>query len=55
MIGETIGMSANAVSVALHRMRKRYGELLRLEIADTVADSDDVSSELAHLQAIVSR
>jgi hypothetical protein len=30
-------------------MRKRYGELIRIEIADTVADPDDVERELGDL------
>jgi RNA polymerase sigma-70 factor (ECF subfamily) len=39
----------NAVRIALHRLRKRFGELLRLEVADTVADPGEVERELADL------
>ena len=42
-------MSRGAVSTALHRMRTRYGELLRREVAATLVDSDDeaeVESEM---------
>lgn len=48
-----LGMSAGAVGVAIHRMRRRYGELLRDEIAQTVASPAEVESELAHLLSVI--
>jgi RNA polymerase sigma-70 factor (ECF subfamily) len=42
-------MNEGAVRVAVHRLRGRYRELLRAEIADTVASPDEVKSELRHL------
>jgi DNA-directed RNA polymerase specialized sigma24 family protein len=36
--GARIGMSEGAVKVAVHRLRRRYAELLREEVADTIAD-----------------
>jgi len=41
-----LGMTANALNVALSRLRRRYGELVREEIAQTVADPTDVDEEL---------
>jgi hypothetical protein len=41
--------------VAVHRLRKRYRELFRLEIAETVADPADVDSELRVLVAALTR
>lgn len=38
-----------ALRVALHRMRRRYGELLRREIADTVTSPEEVEPELRQL------
>jgi len=38
-----------AVRVAAHRLRKRYRELLRDEIAQTVATPEDVDDEIRHL------
>jgi RNA polymerase sigma-70 factor (ECF subfamily) len=38
-----------AVKVAVHRLRKRFRELLREEIAHTVASADDVGDELRQL------
>jgi len=48
-IASDLSKTENAVRIALHRMRKRFGELLRLEVADTVADSGDVEAELEDL------
>ncbi|MBX7211280.1 MAG: sigma-70 family RNA polymerase sigma factor [Verrucomicrobiaceae bacterium] len=52
-VGAELNMSAGAVGVAIHRMRKRYGELLREEVAHTVAEPDQIDSELQQLLAIV--
>ena len=48
-------MSEGAVRVAVHRMRKRFGECLRAELAETVADPADIDDELKHLLSVVSR
>jgi RNA polymerase sigma-70 factor (ECF subfamily) len=47
--------SEGALKVAIHRLRKRYRELFRQEIADTVADSAEVESELRYLAAVLTR
>lgn len=44
-------MDEGAVRVAVHRLRKRYRELLRKEIAQTLADPAQVEEELRSLQA----
>jgi RNA polymerase sigma-70 factor (ECF subfamily) len=49
-----MGMSEGAVKVAAHRLRQRYRELLREEIANTVAGPEDVEEELQHLFAALS-
>ena len=46
-----LGMSEGAVKVAVHRLRKRYRELLRAEIAETVSDPSSVDDEMRHLVA----
>ena len=48
-------MSEGAVKVALHRLRRRFGELLRSEIAHTVSDSEEVDEEIRHLFAAFSK
>lgn len=46
---ERLELSEGAVRVAVHRLRGRFGELLRDEIAATVEDPGDVDAELRHL------
>jgi RNA polymerase sigma-70 factor (ECF subfamily) len=48
-IAGRLGLSEQAVKVAVHRLRRRYGELLRAEIAQTVARPEDVEDELRDL------
>ena len=48
-IARALGMSENAVKVAVHRLRKRYREALKREIAQTVEHPGDVDAELQHL------
>lgn len=52
-IGARLGISEGAVKVAVHRLRKRFGELLRAEVADTVADEADVEGEIRALLSAV--
>jgi len=48
---KVLGIDEGAVRVAVHRLRKRYRELLREEIADTLADSSQVNEEMQALFA----
>ena len=48
---QELGMDEGAVRVAVHRLRKRYRELLRDEIAQTLARPEQVAEELRSLQA----
>ena len=49
--GERLGMSAGAVKVAVHRLRHRYEERLRAEIAETVATPEEIEEEIRDLFA----
>lgn len=44
-----LGMTANSVQVAVHRLRRRYQELLRLVVAQTVSAPDEVDDEILSL------
>ncbi len=44
-----LGLSEGAVKVAIHRLRKRYRDAVRAEIAQTLRDPSLVDEELRHL------
>lgn len=44
-----LGMSEGAVRVAIHRLRRRFRELVKAEIARTVAEPHDVAEEMRYL------
>ena len=50
-IGREFGMTENAVKQAFHRLRQRYRQLLREEVAQTVATPAEIEDELRHLIA----
>ena len=52
-IAARLGITENAVRQAFHRFRQRYQELLREEIAHTVATPSDIEDELRHLIAVI--
>jgi hypothetical protein len=54
-LASEMNTSEGALKVAIHRLRKRYRELVRQEIADTVADPAEVESELRYLAAVLSK
>ncbi len=52
-IATELKMTENAVKQAFHRLRVRYRELLREQIAHTVASPDELEDELRHLIAVL--
>ena len=53
-VAARLGVSEGAVKVAVHRLRHRYRDALRAEIAHTVTSPEEVDDELRHLFAAVS-
>jgi DNA-directed RNA polymerase specialized sigma24 family protein len=49
-----MGVSAGALRTLVHRMRRRYRDLVRAEIAETVATSDEVDDEIRFLMSVLS-
>jgi DNA-directed RNA polymerase specialized sigma24 family protein len=47
--GAALGMNPGAVAVAVHRLRQRYRDLVRAEIAQTVSSPEEMEEELRHL------
>jgi RNA polymerase sigma-70 factor (ECF subfamily) len=48
-------LSENAVKVAIHRLRKRFRELIRREVAQTLPESTLVDEEMRYLVEVLSR
>ncbi len=54
-VGARLGMSEGAVKVAVHRLRRRFRDLLLEEISQTVSSPDEVEDEIRHLWSSVGR
>jgi RNA polymerase sigma-70 factor (ECF subfamily) len=52
-IAAALKMSKEAIKVAVHRLRRRYGELVRAEIAQTVATPEQADEELQYLFTVL--
>lgn len=48
-VAQRLGVSPGAVKTAMHRMRRRFQELIRSEVAQTVATPSDIDDELRYL------
>jgi DNA-directed RNA polymerase specialized sigma24 family protein len=54
-VATELGMTAGAVKVAAHRMRQRYRELFREEIARTLANPAETEEEMRHVFAAIAQ
>ena len=50
-----LGMSRGALAVEQHRARRRFADLLRAQVAETVADPAEVDRELLHLMRVLAQ
>jgi RNA polymerase sigma-70 factor (ECF subfamily) len=48
-----LGMSPEAVKMAISRLRQRFREQLRLAVAETLGPDDDLESEMQHLRSVL--
>ena len=53
-VAERLGLSESAVKSGIHRLRQRYRELVRAEIAETVDSPEEIDAEIRHLVAVLS-
>jgi RNA polymerase sigma-70 factor (ECF subfamily) len=53
-IAKRLGSSEGAIKVGAHRLRQRYREVLRAEIAETVSSGEELEDELRNLFAVLS-
>lgn len=54
-VAQSFGLSESAIKVAVHRIRRRFGELLRAQVADTLQDPNEVEDEVRYLFAALSQ
>jgi len=53
-VAATLGMTEGAVKVAVHRLRRRFRDLLIDEIAETVSSPEEIEEEIQYLTKAVS-
>ena len=53
-LAAALGLSEGAARVAVHRLRKRFRELFRAAVADTVSGPEEVDDELRYLVGVLS-
>jgi RNA polymerase sigma-70 factor (ECF subfamily) len=54
-LASELGIGLGALDVAVHRLRRRYGECIRAIIAETVSDPEEVDAEIRHLRSVLCR
>ena len=54
-VAQRLGVTEGAVRVAAHRLRKRFREIYREEISQTLANGADLEAEMRHLAAALAR
>ena len=54
-VAKRLGVNEGTARVAVHRLRKRFREVYREEISQTLADGADLDEELRHLAAALAR
>ena len=54
-IAQKRAISTNAVDVAIHRLRQRFGAILRQKVAETVSSESEVDEEIQYLMSVLSR
>jgi len=53
-LASELGTSEGALKVAVHRLRRKFRDVLRAEIADTVGSPEEVKEEMRYLLSVVS-
>lgn len=54
-ISEELKLSQTQVAMAVHRLSRRFADLIRAEVAATLADRNDIEGELRYLMQLVSQ
>ena len=48
-----MGVSAGAIRMSLHRLRRKYRQVLRAEIAETVSTPEEIDDEIRFLMSVL--
>ena len=54
-LAESLGLNPGALRVALRRLRQRFREIVRSEVAHTVANPAVIDEEIRHLAAVIGK
>lgn len=54
-VAKQLGVNEGAARVAVHRLRKRFREVYREEVSQTLAKGEDLEGEVRHLAAALAR
>jgi DNA-directed RNA polymerase specialized sigma24 family protein len=54
-LGPLLGLPRSQIAVFIHRLSRRYADLIRAEVAETLADRSEIEPELRHLVQIAAR
>ena len=49
VLAKELDTTEGALKVAIHRLRKRYRDLFRAEIAETISNPAEIESEIRYL------
>jgi RNA polymerase sigma-70 factor (ECF subfamily) len=52
-LANDLGTTEGALKVSIHRLRRRFREILREEISNTISDPGEVQEEIRYLMTIV--
>jgi RNA polymerase sigma-70 factor (ECF subfamily) len=55
VVAPQLGLSVGGARTAVHRMRRRYRDLIRAEIAETVSHPDEIDDEIRFLLSTLSK
>jgi RNA polymerase sigma factor (sigma-70 family) len=51
-LSRDLGLRRGQIALSIHRLARRFAELIRIEVADTLADRSELEAELRHLLTV---
>jgi RNA polymerase sigma-70 factor (ECF subfamily) len=53
-LSPVLGLRKGQIAILIHRLSRRYADLIRSEVADTLLDRSEIEAELRHLLKVTS-